>query len=95
MNNNAKSSGRTAIYIATWICLLALTALTVTVAGMNLGKYGALTSVLIASVKASLILLFFMHLKYETLLLKAMLLGTIATIAVIIGLTFFDVGIRY
>lgn len=79
----------------TWICLVMLAALMVAVAGMDLGDYGALMSLLVASVKATLILLFFMNLKYESLLLKALLMVTIATIAVIIGLTFLDVGMRY
>jgi len=82
-------------YFIVWICLLILTAATVAVSNLELGKHGALTSIIIASVKASLILLFFMHLKYERFLIKAMLLLTIMTIAVIVGLTFSDVWFRY
>jgi len=82
-------------YIIVWLCLLALTALTVAVSGMELGMSGSLTSVIIATLKASLILLFFMHLKYERFLITAMLLLTVMTIAVIIGLTFFDIWYRY
>lgn len=95
MNENDKNLTGYRTYFIVWICLLILTAATVAVSTLKLGKHGALTSVIIASVKASLILLFFMHLKYERLLIKAMLLLTIMTIAIIVGLTFFDIGYRH
>ncbi|MBI5740300.1 MAG: cytochrome C oxidase subunit IV family protein [Nitrospirae bacterium] len=95
MNKNNDHTIGFKTYIAIWFCLVVLTAITVTVSGLNMGRYGALASVLIASVKAALVLLFFMHLKYERPFLKLMLLVTICTIAVIIGLTFFDIGVRY
>jgi cytochrome c oxidase subunit 4 len=94
MNEKEKSITGYRTYFIVWICLLILTAMTVSVSNLELGEYGALTSVFIASVKAGLILLFFMHLKYEGFLIKAMLLLTIMTIAVIIGLTFSDVWYR-
>ena len=53
-----------------------------------------LVNLLIASSKASLVLWFFMHLKYEARLLKVMLLIPIATLTIIIGLTFFDIWYR-
>jgi len=95
MNDNNKSITGYRTYFIVWICLLILTAATVAVSNLKLGKHGALTSIFIASVKASLILLFFMHLKYERFLIKAMLLLTIMTIAVIVGLTFSDVWFRH
>ena len=95
MNDNNKSITGYRTYFTVWICLLILTAMTVAVSNLELGKYGALISVFIASVKAGLILLFFMHLKYEGFLIKAMLLLTIMTIAVIIGLTFSDIWYRH
>ena len=95
MNDNNKSITGYRTYFVIWICLLILTAMTVAVSNLELGKYGALISVFIASVKAGLILLFFMHLKYEGFLIRTMLLLTIMTIAVIVGLTFSDVWLRY
>ncbi|MBI4697695.1 MAG: cytochrome C oxidase subunit IV family protein [Nitrospirae bacterium] len=92
INNNNNIGYKT--YLAVWCCLMILTAATVMAAGMGFGRYGSLASVLIASAKAGLILLFFMHLKYETFVFKLMLLAAILTMAVIIGLTFFDVGFR-
>lgn len=85
-------STRTFLFV--WLALLALTAMTVTVARMHLGALSTLTAIAIASAKAGLVLWFFMHLKYEKPLFKILLLVPIATLAVIIGLTFVDVGYR-
>jgi len=95
MNEEKRSVAGFKTYVIVWLCLLLLTVLTVAVSGMKMGASGSLTSVVIATIKASLILLFFMHLKYERFLITAMLLLTVMTIAVIIGLTFFDVWYRY
>jgi len=95
MNNKDENITGYKTYYIVWICLLVLTAMTVAVSNLELGKYGALISVFIASVKAGLILLFFMHLKYEGFLIRAMLLLTVMTIAVIIGLTFSDIWYRH
>jgi cytochrome c oxidase subunit 4 len=81
-------------FITVWLALLALTAITVTVAGLHLGAFSTLAAIVIASVKAGLVLWFFMHLKYERLFFKVLLLVPIVTLAVIIGLTFVDVWYR-
>lgn len=81
-------------FIIVWACLIALTGATVFVAGLHLGRFSILAAIAIASVKASLVLWFFMHLKYEARFFKLLLLVPIATLAVIIGLTFFDIGYR-
>jgi len=86
--------GGTRTYVIIWTALLALTGITIIVAGMHLGRFSTLTALGIASVKASLVLWFFMHLKYEKRLFKYMLLVPIATLAVILGLTFLDIWYR-
>src|SRR5512134_3759788 len=82
------------VFVAVWAALLALTAVTVTVAGMHLGRFSMVAALTIASVKAGLVLWYFMHLKYEHKLFKVLLLLPVATITVIIGLTFFDIWYR-
>jgi cytochrome c oxidase subunit 4 len=84
----------TKTFVFVWLVLLALTAVTVTVARMDLGPLSILTAIAIASVKAGLVLWFFMHLKYEARLFKVLLLVPVVTLAVIIGLTFVDVWYR-
>ena len=81
-------------FIYAWIALIVLTATTITVAGLHLGRFSTLTALVIASIKASLVLWFFMHLKYEKRVFKILLLVPIATLTFIIGLTFFDIWYR-
>jgi len=64
------------------------------VAKVEFAGYGVLVNLLIASVKAVLVLLFFMHLKYEGWLLKGMLLMVIATLTAVMALFFADVLFR-
>ena len=94
MNEQNSHIVSTKTLVSVWIALLALTAISVTVAKLNLGTLSTLTAVVIASVKAGFVLWFFMHLKYEQRLLKLLLLVPIVTLAVIIGLTFVDVWYR-
>ena len=54
------------IYILVWLALMALTAITVAVAGMDIGRYTIATALIIASFKAYLVLTVFMHLRSET-----------------------------
>jgi cytochrome c oxidase subunit 4 len=77
-----------------WFALLLLTGATIMVAGVDLGRFGILANILIASIKAGLIVYIFMHMKYESTILKLMLLMTIVTLTVIIMLTFLDILFR-
>jgi len=81
-------------YVLVWLGLLVFTALTVTVAGMNLGRFSILIPLLIASLKSGLVLYFFMHLKYEKMLFKVMVFIAILMVAIFIGFTFFDISYR-
>jgi cytochrome c oxidase subunit 4 len=82
------------IYVVTWLALMVLTAITVTVSGMNLGKFSVLTALAIATIKGSVVLAFFMHLKYEKPMFTVMFYIVLMTLAIFIGLTFFDVLFR-
>ncbi|GAB4295394.1 MAG: hypothetical protein Kow0098_17720 [Ignavibacteriaceae bacterium] len=53
------------IYILVWIALMALTAVTVAVAGINFGNLTVTTALVIASIKGYLVLTLFMHLRNE------------------------------
>ena len=59
-------SHRYGIYILVWLSLMALTAITVAVAGMDIGRFTVVTALIIASFKAYLVLTIFMHLRSET-----------------------------
>ena len=77
-----------------WGILLFLTGFTVWVAQYNLGALNIWVALTIASVKSGLVILFFMHMKYEQLVFKLCLLATLAILAIFIGFTFFDVLYR-
>jgi cytochrome c oxidase subunit 4 len=81
-------------YLAIWLGLLILTGLTVTVAVLNLGGFSVLGAIVIAAVKSSLVVLFFMNIKYEDRVFKMMLALAIFILMVILLLTFADVSYR-
>ena len=82
-------------YIVVWVALLFLLAATVATARLQLlGKASVLGSLAIASIKAGLVLTFFMHLKDESPFLKMMLTITILALTLLIGLLFTDVWLR-
>ena len=74
--------------------LLVLTTATVWLSKVDLGGLNIWAALLIASIKASFVLLFFMHLKYEGWLLKGSFIGTIFLLALFIGFVFWDVAFR-
>lgn len=76
------------------MALFALTALTVGASTLNLGALNVWIALVIAAAKASLVLLFFMHLKYEAMVLKLSFLATFGFLAIIIGFIFLDIAFR-
>lgn len=83
-----------ATYVMIWVALLVLTAVTITAASLHLGGFSVLAAIFIATVKGVLVLLYFMHLKYEDRVFAGMLLLALFTLTIIMVLTFFDVLLR-
>jgi len=77
-----------------WLVLLALTALTVLITRVELGEFKIIGALTIACVKSGLVIAIFMHMKYEGWLLRILLFVALVTLAIFIGLTFFDVLYR-
>ena len=77
-----------------WIALLILTGVTVWVAQYDFGAWNIWIALGIATVKSTLVVMVFMHMKYETLLFKLSLLSALAILAIFIGFNFFDVLYR-
>jgi cytochrome c oxidase subunit 4 len=82
------------IFILTWVALLVLTAVTVAVSRVNLGALNIWVALGVASVKSSLVIFLFMHLRQESKLFKIGLLVMLAILAIFVGMTFFDVLYR-
>jgi cytochrome c oxidase subunit 4 len=53
------------LYVGVAVALLVLTAVTVAVAQFDFGEWNIVVAMLVASVKASLVVLFFMNLRYD------------------------------
>jgi len=75
--------------------LLVLTGVTIGVSYLDLGVFNVPITLAIASAKASLVLLYFMHLKYEGIAIKASFIGTICFLAIMISFTFWDIAFRH
>jgi len=83
------------VYVAVAVALYILTFITVWAAGIDLGKIlNTIIALSIASVKASLVALFFMHLKYESKLLWFMILIPIIILLILLTLPILDVITR-
>jgi cytochrome c oxidase subunit 4 len=80
--------------VTVWLALLVLTALTVAVSRLDLGAINIWAAIGIACIKTSLVVAFFMHMKYENQLFRGFLLIALVTLVTFIGLTFFDVLYR-
>lgn len=79
---------------AVLVALLFLTGVTVAVSYVDLGAFNVWLALGIASAKASLVLLFFMHIANEGRLIVLSFLGTVLFLAIMIGFTFLDVAFR-
>ncbi|HET7184707.1 MAG TPA: cytochrome C oxidase subunit IV family protein [Terriglobales bacterium] len=52
-------------YIWVWVALMALMMLTAGLSRINLGEWSTVVALVIAAIKALLVVLFFMHVRYE------------------------------
>ncbi len=82
------------IYILIWLGLISLTVITVSLAGLNLTGLTVITALTIATVKSALVMNYFMHIKYETMIFKVFIAVCVIIFIVMIVLTFFDLTYR-
>lgn len=79
-----------ATFIKVWIALVVLTCVLVGLSLTHRPNLALLGLLVITPTKASLVLFYFMHLKYESAVLKHMAVAAIAALIIFIGLTFSD-----
>jgi cytochrome c oxidase subunit 4 len=77
-----------------WISLLALTSLTVAVAGIDLGKFTLLAAMAIAAIKSSLVINIFMRIKTDALIFRVFIGLALMTLFAIFVLTAMDLFFR-
>jgi len=93
MESAVKLSNRKCVVV--WGALILLTATTIRVSFIELGFLNIVAALGIAFVKSSLVVLYFMHLRYESRAFQLMVLLTLAILAIFIGFIFFDIVYRY
>jgi cytochrome c oxidase subunit IV len=77
-------------YVVIILTLLALTAITVFAAFVDLGRYNIVVALAIATVKATLVVLIFMHAKYVPQRTKLVIVAGIFWLALLLFLTMSD-----
>lgn len=88
-------SGSFALNTCVLAVLLVLTVLTVLLSQIDFGVFDVLVTIVVASIKAFLIVYYFMHLKYEKTYFAGIVLLCFLILGLAIGMTFFDIGWRY
>ncbi|MCC6763757.1 MAG: cytochrome C oxidase subunit IV family protein [Deltaproteobacteria bacterium] len=97
MSAGARSSDHVVpitIYLAIFAALMVLTALTVWVAFIDLGTMNTIVALGIAVTKATLVVLFFMHVKYSSKLTWLVVASGFVFVAIMLALTMSDIVSR-
>ena len=82
-------------YIAIWLTLLAGTLLTILAAKVDLGPFNVVVALTIATIKATLVVLFFMHVKYaREKMTKVVIVAALFWLAILLALSMADYGTR-
>lgn len=80
----------TKIYYAIFATLMVLTGVTVAVAYIDLGRLNAVAAIAIACFKALIVVLYFMHVKYSTRLIKLTVIAGLYWMGILFALTLGD-----
>jgi len=83
------------LYVAIWATLMVCTGLTVFAASIDLGIFNIVVALLIATLKGTLVVLFFMHLKYSTKLTMVTVIAALFWLLIMFSLTLTDYLTRH
>jgi cytochrome c oxidase subunit 4 len=78
------------LYVGIWATLMALTLITVFASFAELGIFNIVVALVIATIKGTLVVLFFMHLRYSTKLTMAAVISSIVFLLILFSLTMTD-----
>ncbi len=81
-------------YVTIFLILMVMTTITVAVAFVHLGFFNKVVAVGIATFKATLVILYFMHVKYSSRLTKLVVVSGFFFLLILLGLTMADYGSR-
>jgi cytochrome c oxidase subunit 4 len=82
------------VYLGIFATLMVLTVITVAVAWVNLGSFNILVALGVAVVKATLVVLYFMHVKYSSKLTWVVIGSGFFWLLILLGLTMADYATR-
>jgi cytochrome c oxidase subunit IV len=78
------------LYVGIFLFLMVMTALTVFAASVDLGWANPVVALVIATMKATTVILFFMHVKYSTRMTQIVIVGALFFLFLLLGLTLTD-----
>ena len=78
------------LYLGVFLFLLLMTGLTVFAASVDLGWANPVVALVIATAKATTVILFFMHIKYSTRMTQTVIVSTLFFLFLLLGLTLTD-----
>lgn len=83
-------------YWLIWVILIAATFLTAWIATIDLGPFNTVVALIIATCKATIVVLFFMHVKYTSeKMTKAVLIAAVFWLLLLLVLSLADYSTRY
>lgn len=81
--------------VAVWLTLLVLTGVTTSIAFLDLGAFNTVVALVIATCKALLVVLIFMHVKYASdKLVKVVVISAVFFLMLLLGLSLADYSTR-
>ncbi len=78
------------LYVGIWAALMIFTGLTVFAATVELGIFNIVVALLIATIKGTLVVLFFMHLRYSTKLTMVTVVAALFFLLIMFSLSMTD-----
>ena len=82
------------VYVAVFLALMLLTAISVWASGQDFGPMNTAVALAIAITKATLVVLFFMHVKYGTRLVKTSVIAAVVWLGFLVVITMSDYASR-
>ncbi len=80
----------TRLYVTVFAALMAMTGLTIWIAFIDLGVLNTIAAITIAVIKATLVVLFFMHVRYSTPLTRVVVVAGLFWLGILFALTLSD-----
>ena len=89
-HNDAHQLVSPRLYVTVWAVLVILTGVTVSVSFLDMQHFTVFTALLIAAAKSTLVVLYFMHLRYDHPFNGLILVAGLGFLALFLGLVLLD-----